>query len=800
MNSEEIIDTGTDQEEMSYFILDEVTDFSIRENYLILELDGARVVLEFITADIVRVVMNRGDTINLDTTVAVVDHEQQYQNFTVIEHATKLEVKTAKLDIIVNKEEFSLSFYDREGNLLHQDYSKRSLGWSNDRVRAWKELKEKEKFYGLGEKTGWLDKRGREYTMWNTDTFAPHVESTDPLYQSIPFLISFDVGETYGIYFDNTYKSHFDLGSKGKDFYSFGAEGGKMDYYFINGATIKDVISNYTSLTGRMPLPPKWSLGYHQSRYSYHPQEDVQEIATTFREEEIPCDVIHLDIHYMDGHRVFTWNDSEFPNPEKMIEDLGEQGFKVVTIIDPGVKKDPNYKVYQEGIANDYFCKYLEGDLFIGKVWPGKCAFPDFTNQEVRDWWGDLHQGYIEQGVKGIWNDMNEPAVFETEDFTMDLDVYHENDGDPGTQRRFHNLYGFLEDKATYEGLKRNRPGERPFVLTRAGFAGIQRYSAVWTGDNRSFWEHLKLAMPMLMNLGLSGVTFSGTDVGGFADDADGELLVRWTQLGTFMPFFRNHSAVNCIRQEPWKFGAEYNQIIKDYIKLRYRLLPYLYNLFYGASQTGVPVLRPLVMEYPEDEKTYNLSDQFMVGEEMLVAPVYQPAREERLVYLPQGIWYDFWSGEKHEGGHSIIADAPVDKLPLFIKAGSIIPQIEVLNYVDEREVKELELDIYLADSVAENKYSFYQDDGQSFAYQDGEYNLTEFSYEYDLDSLEFVIDHQQQGYQGEYQNYKICFKNLSGQPDQVVVGGSVVTDWIYDNQELELSIATTVKEIKLEF
>ncbi len=799
MNSEEIIDRGEQNNDKNYFILSKVKNFVKKDNILHLELDEGKVALEFITAKIVRVIMaKRDDELDFSRSVAVVEYGCSYDNFRIEDTGDKLEVRTDSLVIMINKVKFGLIFYDLAGNLLHKDNEDRSLGWSGNEVRAWKEFREEERIYGLGEKTGLLDKRGRDYTMWNTDTFDPHVPSTDPLYQSIPFFIGFNLGTAYGIYFDNSYESHFDLGVGGDNYYSFYAQGGKLDYYFIGGGNIKEVLSDYTFLTGRMPLPPKWALGYHQSRYSYHPDTEVKEIAETLRKREIPCDAIHLDIHYMDDYKIFTWNEEDFSDPEEMINDLAQEGFKIVTIIDPGVKNDPSYHVYQEGIKNDYFCKYLDGGLFTGKVWPGDCVFPDFTKEEVRDWWGDLNGLLVEQGVRGIWNDMNEPAVFEVDSFTMDLDVYHENDGDWGTQRRFHNLYGLLEDKATYEGLKRNLSGERPFVLTRAGFAGIQRYSAVWTGDNRSFWQHLKLAMPMLMNLGLSGVAFCGTDVGGFADNSNGELLVRWSQLGVFVPFFRNHCSVTNINQEPWSFGEEYEVIIREYIKLRYKFLTYLYNLFYQSSQTGLPVMRPLVLEYPNDKKTYNLSDQFMLGEDLLVAPVCQPDKDERMVYLPQGNWYDFWTGQQYQGGRSIIVEAPLDKLPLFIKGGSIIPFNQAMNYVGEKQIEELEVNIYFDKNIDSNSYLLYEDDGLSFAYQDGEYNLTEFSYEYNNSQFKLMISKKKVDYESEYSLYSLRINNLTISPKEVRVAGQEITNWDYNGTELSFKVDAQLEELDI--
>ncbi|GMA57445.1 hypothetical protein GCM10025858_19480 [Alicyclobacillus sacchari] len=353
--------------------------------------------------------------------------------------------------------------------------------------------------------------------MWNSDVYAPHVPEMETLYVSIPFVIRFDEGGASGLFLDNPGKTKFDFRTRFPAYEVSAATGG-FDCYLIAGPTLKDVISAYTRLTGRMPMPPRWALGYHQSRYSYETQEEVLALARTFQDKDIPLDAIYLDIHYMDGYRVFTFDRNRFPCPQQMCDELRDMGVRVVTIVDPGVKQDPEYRVYRDGIANDVFCKSVEGDLFIGDVWPGASAFPDFTDDRV-GWWADQHDFYLQQGIRGIWNDMNEPAVF-NETKTMDVGVLHRNNGHPRTHRELHNLYGMLMSKATYEGLAEKLGGERPFILTRAGYSGVQRYAAVWTGDNRSFWEHMAMAIPMVLNMGLSGIAFGGPDVGGFAHHA----------------------------------------------------------------------------------------------------------------------------------------------------------------------------------------------------------------------------------------------------------------------------------------
>ena len=786
------MDSGLYNEEKRYFSTGKLVDYKRNENNLILEYSRTKIALEFIEEGIVRVLKEKDEKLDFSSTYAVLDGNLDYNHYQILDKKEKLIVRTENLDIKISKDSFSLAFYEKNGDLIHKDANE-AIKWNKDEVWAKKITNDKENFYGLGEKTGFLNKKGKKYTMWNTDVFEAHIESTDPLYISIPFYLATDRDKSYGIYFDNSYKSFFDFRVNENREYSFGAQGGKLDYYFIKGREVKDVIRKYTKITGRMNLPPKWSLGYHQSRYSYGSTEEVKELANKFRENDIPCDVIHLDIHYMDDYRVFTWDENNFPEPEKLMNDLKEDGFKVVNIIDPGVKKDPDYEVYKEGMKNDHFCRYLDGELFTGDVWPEESVFPDFTSKKVRKWWAGLHKDLLDSGVKGIWNDMNEPAVF-NDTYTMDLEVMHENDGDPYLHKRFHNQYALLEAMGTYQGIKKYKE-ERPFVLSRAGFSGIQRYAATWTGDNRSIWDHLKLAVPMLMNMGISGLSFSGTDIGGFTGDSNGELLTRWTQLGTFMPFFRNHSSLYTKSQEPWAFAEKYEKIIKKFIELRYKFMPHIYNLFYKTSQKGIPVMRPLFMEFPDEQKAYEISYQFMVGDSILAAPVYEPKKDKKLIYLPEGNWVNYFSDKNYEGKQYIVEDTPLATMPLYIKNGSILVMGEKINYIGEKERNYLEIVNYLDENIPKNSYTLYEDDGISYNYQEGKYNLKKFSYKKSKEKIEFDINYKENNYKTDYKKYLIRLKNINFKPDKITFKGNKVKDWEYKLKENELTLKIKAEE-----
>jgi alpha-glucosidase len=629
-------------------------------------------------------------------------------------------LSTKELTCEIKKSPCRISFYDNKMNLINRDEESFGVSFDNDEVRCFKTLFDGEQFLGLGEKTGSLFKRGNQYTMWNTD-FPAYTDRTDPLYVSIPFFIGIRDKKAYGIFFDNSYKSYFNLGAGSSRFYWFGADKGEMDYYFIYGPEIKKIISSYTMLTGKMKMPPMWALGYQQSKWSYFPETEVATLAKTFRDKEIPCDVIYLDIHYMDGYRVFTWDDSRFPDPEKMTGSLKEKGFKIIPIIDPGVKADSFYFAAKEGLEKDLFAKYPDGEIYQGEVWPSWAYFPDFTNKETRDWWGEKISSLLNQGIEGFWNDMNEPAVWGQA--FPDI-VQFDDNGYKSDHKKIHNVFALQMAKATFDGIKKYST-KRHFILTRAGFAGIQRYSAVWTGDNVANDEHLRMACVMPQGMGLSGLPFIGSDVGGFMGNPSPRLFTRWMQLGAFTPFFRGHSATNEKAKEPWAFGIEQEGFIRDIISLRYRLLPYLYNEFYNSSKTGLPVLQPMIVNFQDDDECYKheIQFQFMAGANLLVAPVLNENDNFKKLYLPKGKWMDWWTGEIYEGNKWIVVEAPISKIPLFLREGGIIPMIEKQNYVGEKNISQLELLIYPSDN---SFYQFYEDDGITYDYLKGIYSVTQ--------------------------------------------------------------------------
>lgn len=639
--------------------------------------------------------------------------------------------------------DFMIDFYDREGSLLCADYRGQrkprfepkasfielarleghdvnDAGIQNYPVQCVKQLDEVDCIYGLGDKTGVLNKRYYEYENWNSDIPDPHEDCFKSLYKSIPFFITLKSNGVYGIFYDNTFKSYFNFGKENHQYYSFGSDGGNLDYYFIGGDSMPDILENYTYLTGRMPLPQKWVLGYHQSRWGYDSEETFRELAAKLRQLRIPCDALHFDIDYMERYKVFTWNRERYHDAEALLADLKKQGIKAVTIIDPGVKVEKDYPMYEEGIENGFFAKSPDGSVYVNTVWPGDAVYPDFGSPAVRQWWGEHLRFYTSLGVGGIWNDMNEPASFNG---PLPDDVIFTDENRTSTHAEMHNVYGHNMAKATYHGWK-TLTGKRPFVITRACYGGSQKYTTAWTGDNQSLWTHLRMAIPQQCNLGLSGMAFVGTDIGGFGADTTPELLIRWVQAGCFSPLFRNHCAIGSMNQEPWLFGEETLDIYRKYVNLRYTLLPYFYDLCRECEQTGLPILRPLVLHYEKDEAVRNMNDEFLVGGHLLVAPVVEQGARKRLVYLPEGDWYDYWSSgagklRHYRGKQYYIVDAPQDVCPIFVKAGTILPKSPAQMYVGEIADPELILDVY----PGEGSYVHYHDNEEDFAYRDGAYH-----------------------------------------------------------------------------
>ncbi|NLP58757.1 glycoside hydrolase family 31 protein [Lutibacter sp. B1] len=716
-----------------------------------------------------------------------------FNHLEAVDGQDKYIITTSKLICHISKKDMRTSIYDALDNtLLCEDelgfHWEESYEFGGDIVKMSKIAQSSESYYGLGDKPVDINLKGKRFENWVTDSYA-YGKNTDPIYKAIPFYIGLHHQKAYGIFFDNTFRSYFDFCQERRNITSFWAQGGEMNYYFIYGPEVSEVVSNYTDLTGKPhQLPALWTLGYHQCKWSYYPESKVKEVASKFRELKIPCDAIYLDIDYMDGFRCFTWNSEYFPDPKRMVKELADDGFKTIAIIDPGIKIDNNYSIFKEGLENDYFCKRADGPYMKGKVWPGECYFPDFTNPEVRDWWSELFKELIEViGVKGVWNDMNEPAIMDVPGKTFPNDVRHNYDGNYCSHRKAHNIYGMQMARATYHGLKKFSFPKRPFVITRSAYSGTQRYTSTWTGDNVASWEHLSIANIQVQRMCMSGFSFVGSDIGGFAEQPSGELFVRWIQLGVFHPFCRTHSSGDHGDQEPWAFDNNVTNIVRKFIEIRYQLLPYLYTAFWKYSDEGIPILKSLVIFDQNDTHTHYRNDEFIFGEKILICPILEPNAKGRRMYFPRGNWYNFWDSSIIEGGQELWVDADLDSMPIFVKEGAIIPKYPIQQYVGEKEIEELKLDVYF--KFGKEISVVYEDDQDGYDYRKGRFCLRNFTLIGKEDSL--TIQQFKSGkYETSYETIKI---KLHGLPFTV---GKVEID----NEEVDLIITDNELVVTKEF
>jgi alpha-glucosidase len=768
---------------------------SARDGITVACQDHSQVRIQVLAPDLVRVRASFGGRLpDRDHSWAIEKIAWDVPQWKVQENSDAVVVATAEVEVMVHRSPLLIEFRDAKTHrTINIDQSPMGRDPQTGAVAARKTLGFDEHFYGLGEKAARLDKRRGMFSMWNSDTPAYH-EGTDPIYQDVPFYMGWQNGEAYGIFFDNSFRTYFDFGGTAMDSISFAADGGEMNYYFFWGPSMRKILGRYADLTGHMPMMPKWALGNQQSRWAYYPDKVAEEVVRRYRAEDLPLDVLHLDINYMNGYRVFTWDPKGFPDPSAFTGALRKQGVKVVAIVDPGVKyqppadgakdasknpelaaQDQSYYVFNQGAAKDYFLKRKDGSLWIGQVWPGKSVYTDYTIDAAARWWGDLHRAYVDHGVAGIWNDMNEPSDFldQTGKTQMDVVTYDEDGRTPYTQNR--NVFALNEARATYGGLLRLRPNERPYVITRAGYAGIQRYATMWTGDNTSTWDAMALSIPMFASLGLSGEPFVGADAGGFIGRTEPELLTRWYQIAFLTPFCRNHAQRDSYDHEPWRFGTYYEGIIRKYLKLRYQLLPFLYTALEEAHRTGVPMFRPLLLNYQNDANTLAIDDEFMVGADLLVAPILKEGATSRLVYLPAGVWYDYWTGKRLAGGNMIHAEAPLETVPLFVRGGAIVPMGPEMNYVGERPVDPLTFCVF-PDAGGRAETSAYEDDGVSQAYRQGAVRRTHVSYRASAQGAEIEVSAAEGSYQPGPRRITIAVRNAPAGSAAVLDGQTLRT------------------------
>ncbi|MDY3979184.1 MAG: glycoside hydrolase family 31 protein [Tidjanibacter sp.] len=634
------------------------------------------------------------------------------------EQPSSYELFTDKMRVVVSKSPMRLEVFDKYQKLLFADCGE---GHSHNgaEVVSTKMLRPDEHIYGLGEKAGTLDRRGRKWLMWNSDKPC-YCTTEDPLYKSVPFFMS-SLG--YGVLFDNTYKSSFDFGSTASDCYTFSVPGGELKYYLMVGSDYKELIGSYIALTGRPVMPPRWALGFSQCRGLYTNEKLALDVAATFRQKQIPCDVIYQDIGWTEHLQDFEWRKANYSSPRAMIDSLHRNGFRVVVSQDPVVSV-ANASQWGEADKLGFFTVDRRTGKSYDMTWPwgGNCGVVDFTNPAACSWWGACQQKAIDDGVDGFWTDMGEPA-WSNEESTDRLFQQHSI----GSHDAVHNVYGLYWDKAVTEQFEERNPNKRLFQMTRSAFAGMQRYAFSWTGDSgsatamRDSWEQFAAQIPMMLSAGMGGIPFITGDITGYCGEIDdyaevAELYVRWLQFGLFTPLSRAHHEGNTA-VEPWQFGLEAEQCARKAIELKYKLLPYIYTTSREAYDTGMPLMRAMILEFPREEECRDLCDQFMFGGDLLVAPVTEQGATSRSVYLPKGLWYDYYSGEQLKGGQRIEVDAPLERIPLYVRAGAIIATSPVEQYWGEKAHKPLYLDCYLSKSQSA-QCSTYNDDGLTLDYK----------------------------------------------------------------------------------
>jgi len=659
--------------------------------------------IRFLAVDLARITWEPG-LMPLPYTIA----QQTWGDVAVQTNETKegWDLKTEKLHLQV-KHNGDIHFYTPQGEFLTRFFVPTFQG---DGWQQRTSLEKEECIYGLGERAARLNRRGKTYRIWNSDPEGKYGVENDPLYTCIPVYSGQHTNGSYLVFHENSHDSTLSIGDETK----MSCTGGALRYYFIAGS-IKQTLQRYTELTGRPPIPPRWALGYHQSRWGYKSEQDVRRVAQGFEDHNLPLSAIHLDIDYMRGYRLFTIHPDRFPNMPTLVKDMKKQDIQLVPIVDVGIKIDSQYSVYNEGKQEDVFCKLPDGSQMQAPVWPGWCVFPDFTKPAARSWWGNQYKAFVEAGFSGFWHDMNEPAAFAGwGEFSVPHITRHDFDGRGGSHQEAHNLYAFLENKATFETLRQLSPQKRPWIVSRSGWAGSGHYSWIWTGDVNGTWEMLRRTVAILLGLSLSGVFYVGSDTGGFSAHPDAELYTRWFQMSAFTPFFRTHCATNLPPREPWTYGKPTLEILRDYLNLRYQLMPYLYTLAWQASQEGKPLIRPLFWEDPQDTSLWENEDAFLLGDSLLVAPILDIGKSERDVHLPKGNWFDFWDDHLYTGSQKVVVSAPIERIPLFVKAGTVLPL--------EKGGK-LELHVYSLPGQNEYAYALYSDAGDGY----GEERLDHF-------------------------------------------------------------------------
>ncbi len=777
----------------------EVTSYTKNANQVVFNCkDGSKLSVLLNSSSVVKIWFDpSGKLQRKNQSFAVVSDElEKISEVQVNEEPTAYEIFTSKLRIRLNKNPMQLQIFDKWQKLLFSDYKDlghTSLGTTGK--NAQKMLRADEHFFGLGEKTGTLNRRGNTYKMWNSD--KPCYSTTeDPLYKSIPFFMS---SYKYGIFLDNTYKTNFDFGSKSNEYYSFNAPDGEFIYYFIHGKDYKEILQQYITLTGKPIMPPKWAFGFAQSRGMYTKEDQALNIAEEFRRRKIPCDIIYQDIGWTQHLQDFEWRKGNYKDPKTMLQTLSSQGFKMIVSQDPVISK-VNKAQWNEVNQLGYLVKDQRTGNAYNMPWPwgGDCGVVDFTLPAVADWWGNYQQKPLNDGVRGFWTDMGEPAWSNEEDMDR-LNMQHYL----GTHSEIHNVYGHTWDKVVKEQFEKHNPNKRVFQMTRAAYAGLQRYTFGWTGDSGNGsdvlngWAQMANQVAVGISAGLGGIPFWTTDISGYCGDitdypAMAELYTRWMQFGVFNPLSRaHHEGNNAV--EPWMFGEIAEKNAKAAIELKYQLFPYLYTYARKAHDTGLPITRGLFMEYPDDENTAKINDQFLFGEELLIAPVLKKGERVKKVYLPEGEWIDFNNKQTtYLGGQIIAYQAPLTTIPIFVKKGSIVPQIPVMQHLEERSDYPLFVHVFPNYEDESASFELYEDDGNNQDYLKNIYSKTQFKCTTTNLGWQSTITSTDKGFRQSEKRNIILKYHLDKKPKSIAVDGKAIKD--IKPEVLEKNIETVQK------
>jgi len=759
--------------------------------------DGAKLSLTMNSNSVIKIWFDKsGKFTRSNPSFAVVNEKlENIGDISVNEEPSAYEIFTTKLRIRINKNPMQLQIFDKYQKLIYSDFKDQGQVSDGKSVKAYKVLRSDEQFFGLGEKTGPLNRRGRNYKMWNSD--RPCYSTTeDPIAKSIPFFMS---SYRYGIFLDNTYKTEFKFGTESQDYYSFEAPDGAFVYYFIYGKDYKDIHQQYINLTGQPIMPPKWALGFAQSRGLYTKENQALEVASEFRKRKIPIDIIYQDIGWTQNLQDFEWRKGNYTNPKAMLKKLKDDGFKMIVSQDPVISQKAN-KQWTEADKLGYFVKDVRTNKSYDMPWPwgGNCGVVDFTIPEVADWWGKYQQKPLDDGISGFWTDMGEPAWSNEED-TDRLNMKHRI----GMHDEIHNVYGLTWDKVVKEQFEKRNPNKRIFQMTRSAYAGLQRYTFGWTNDSGNGndvlegWAQMENQVAVGISAGLGGIPFWTTDISGYCGDitdypAMAELYTRWMQFGIFCPLSRaHHEGDNAV--EPWMFGEVAEKNTKAAIELKYQLFPYLYTYSRKAHDTGLPITRGLFMEYPNDAEAAKIDNQFIFGEELLVAPVLKKGERVKRVYLPDGEWIDF-NDKKTEylGGQTVPYKAPLNTIPIFVRKASIVPMMPVMQYIHEKKDYPVIFHIFPNYEDEKTSFSLYEDDGENQDYLKDIFSRTNIVCTTKAAGYDIEITPEDKGFrQSDKRNFVLSILTEK-RPKSVLVNGKEIGFLAADAMDIEKDVTKT--------